>query len=190
MAMISLLMDADAFKVMTLFGISPGSRFNRKEIKEKTRLNNIPLDRALKAALASGVLERDGNYYSLNQEDEKSKELASLVSWQYKSMKSLPLDVYFLLTDFMGAASLERGIELYLFGSYSKLVYSKKSDVDIAVLCTKTTDKAALKKVVRKLEARYGKNIELHFFDKQSFHKSHKDPLVKDILKNGLRLIG
>ena len=188
MVMISLLMDAGAFKVLTLFGLSPGSRFNRKEIKEKTLLNNMPLDAALKNALASGVLKKSGNHYSLNTGDEKTMSLMSLVSSQYKSMKNLPLSVYFLLSELAGVAALERGVEIYLFGSYSKLVYSDKSDVDVAILTTKFTGKEGLRAAARKLGSKYGKAVELHFFEKHSFHKNHKDPLVKEILKNGTRL--
>lgn len=190
MPAISLLMDSGAFKVLTLFGISPGSRFNRGEIKEKTRLNNTPLDAALKKLMVSGVLERGGNYYSLNMENERTRDIALLVSGQYNAMKSLPLDVYFLVTDFMAAVSGERGIEVYLFGSYSKLVYSDKSDIDIAVLTQKSTGKESIKAVAKKLESRYGKRIELHLFDKRDFHKSRRDPLVKDIMKNGMKVIG
>lgn len=192
MVMISLLLDNEVFKILTLFGISPGSRFNRSEIKEKTRLNNIPLDNALKSLRASGLLERERNFYSLTLIDEKPRVLASIVSSQYKSMKSLPLDVYFLITDFMKVASKVKGIEVYLFGSYSKLVYSEKSDVDMAVLTVKTGKESvkAINAAARKLESKYNKKIELHFFNKWDFHKNLKDPLVKDIVRNGLKVLG
>ena len=32
-------------------------------------------------------------------------------------------------------------------------------------------------------------NIEIHYFSKNEFYKNKKDPLIKDILKNGVRVI-
>ena len=46
--MISYLFEKDIFKVLSLFGISPGSRFKRNEIKDKTLLYNVNLDKALR----------------------------------------------------------------------------------------------------------------------------------------------
>jgi len=85
--------------------------------------------------------------------------------------------------------SIIRGIEVYLFGSYSKLIYNEKSDVDIAILTSKTFDKKNIQKITQKLEIVYKKSIELHFFEKKLFYKNKKDPLVKEIMKNGVRII-
>lgn len=77
---------------------------------------------------------------------------------------------------------------MYLFGSYSKLIYNENSDVDIALVIT-SINEDIINKIVNKLEKKYDKKIELHIFDKQKFYKNKKDPLIKDIVKNGVRLI-
>ena len=41
---------------------------------------------------------------------------------------------------------------------------------------------------ISEIERVYRKTLEVHFF-RENFHKNKKDPLVKDILKNGVRLI-
>jgi len=186
--MISQLFSQDCFKVLSLFSLSPGSRFNRDEIKAKVLLNNVPLDAALARLLSSGVLVRVGNFYSLNFESDFAKVLVDLCRKQHKLLKELPLVVYYLLLDFVSALSSVKGVEVLLFGSYSKLVFTEKSDIDLAVLTIKRVDKVFFNGLVLKLEKVYGKNVEVHFFDKRSFLKSKKDPLVKDILKNGIRL--
>jgi len=174
---------------MSMFSLSPGSRFNRKEIKEKTRLNNVPLDKALLRLVSSGILKRDGNLYYLDFENNSTKTILEICSKQYRVLKELPFDVYLILVDLVSELSLYKEIEAYIFGSYSKLIYDEKSDIDIAILATKKTDKERLQKAVQKLEKLYVKGIETHFFDKRRFYKNKKDPLVKEIIKNGALII-
>jgi len=112
-----------------------------------------------------------------------------LISKQYTNLKELPFDVYLLLLDVTSEFSIVKGIEIYLFGSYSKLIFNENSDVDLAILTTDNLDKMKIKKKIRKMEKLYDKSIELHFFVKKLFYKNKKDPLVKEILKNGLKLI-
>ena len=187
--MIDLIFTKDCFKIVSLFSVSPGSRFNRKEIKEKILVNNVPLDFALSRLMYSKILKKEGNYYSLNFENFLVKVFIDLCKKQYSEMKELPLKVYFLILDFAEEIVKNKNIGAYLFGSYSKLIYTEKSDVDIAILSSTKINKSYLNKVFLKLEKKYEKNIEVHYFDKSSFYKNKKDPLVKDILKNGIRLV-
>lgn len=187
--MISQVFDHDTFKILSLFSMSPGSGFSRKEIKEKTRLNNVPLDKALAKLLSSMILVRERNYYSLNFNEPLSKDFIRICQLQHRKLKEIPFDVYLLLVDMVSDLSTEKGIEAFLFGSYSKLVYKKDSDVDIAILTVKRFDKKRIEKVIGKLEKTYGKGIEIHYFEKNEFYRNKKDQLVKSILKDGTRLI-
>ena len=186
--MISQIFDNNSFKVLALFALSPGSRFRRKEIKEKTRMNNIPLDSALSRLVSSGVVNKERNFYHINLENKHSEQIMNMISSQHKQLKSLPLDVYFLITDVVTELLPFKGTEIWLFGSYSKMIYKETSDIDIALL-ESDTDKEHIKKIFRRLEKQYGKKIEEHFFERDGFYKNKNDPLVKDILQNGTRLL-
>ena len=188
--MISLVLNQDAFKILTVFSLSPGSRFKRKELKELTRLNNVPLDKALLRLVSSGVLRKKGTY-SLNMENESTEVLMMLCSKQHIHLKRIPFKVYFLILDLVFQASLLKGVEIFLFGSYSKLVFSEKSDIDIAVLTLQNAKpiKGLLLALAEKLGKSYGKEVQLHFFDKKAFYSNKKDPLVSEIIRNGVRLI-
>ncbi|MBS3132080.1 nucleotidyltransferase domain-containing protein [Candidatus Woesearchaeota archaeon] len=70
----------------------------------------------------------------------------------------------------------------YLFDSYAKLVHNEKSDIDIAIVIEKGKNAEAAKKAARKAEARYGKAIELHFFEKKDL--KGKDSLISEIKRN------
>ncbi len=185
--MLSQIFTQDAFKILTLFSLSPGSRFRRRDIKEKTRLHNVPLDKALMRLLSSDILMREGNYYSVNFENPFSKKIIDILSSQYHRMKDLPLSVYFLLADIVYSLSAVKGLEVYLFGSYSKLIFRDDSDVDIAIVSEEKLKKGELN--VSRLEKTYGKVIEIHAFEKREFYRNKRDPLIKNILKDGIRLV-
>jgi predicted nucleotidyltransferase len=188
--MITQLFDKDIMAVLTVFSLSPGSRFRRKELKEKTRLNNVSLDNALTLLLNSGLIKKEKRLLSLNFDKENTRQVIALVSQEYKNLRELPLDVYFSVTGLVSFLDKLKGFEVYLFGSYAKLVFKEGSDIDVAIVSGRmdSKTKAKIGKATSKLESRYKTSIEVHYFTKK-FHKSKKDPLVKDILKNGIRLI-
>ena len=187
--MISLAFNQEVFKILTVFSLSPGSRFKRKELKELTLLNNVPLDKALLRLVGSGVLSKKGAYF-VNMESEHAETFIPLCAKQHAQLRRIPFNVYFLVLDFVFQASLLKGIELYLFGSYAKLVFSEKSDIDVAVLTLQGSSvKPALSALAEKLSKSHGKELQLHFFDKKGFYSSKKDPLVSEIIRNGIRLV-
>ena len=181
--MISCLFEKDVFKVLSLFGISLGSRFKRNEIKDKTLLYNINLDKALNKLINLNLLKKDKNYYQINFENEVKDKVFDLVIKEYKRLREIPFKVYLLLIDFLEGISKNKEIEAYLFGSYAKLIYKENSDIDIAVINEKVNAK-----FINKLERRYGLKIELHYFNRDEFYKNKKDPLIKEIIKNGVKL--
>ncbi len=183
--MISLIFEKDIFKVLTIFSLEPGARFKRADIKEKTLMNNVPLDNTLLKIVKSGFLKKEGKLYSVNFNDDTNKQILNNIQRQYKYLKEIPLNIYFLLIDFIYSLNLS-SIDIYLFGSYSKLIFKEGSDVDIAMVGAVKKD--IIGKIVRKLEKKYKKTIEIHHFDKENFYKNKSDPLVKDIIKNGVRL--
>lgn len=184
--MIVQVIVKDIAKILTVFSLSPGSRFNRNLIKEKTLLNNIPLDKSLNFLLQTGLIKKEKRLYSLDLNNRHCRKILELISAQYKELKEIPFKVYFVIVDLLHELSSYKQIELYLFGSYSKLIYTEKSDIDIALLSAK---KHNISKIVNKLEGRYNVSIEIHYFNQNEFYKNKKDPLIKDILNNGIKII-
>jgi len=182
------IFNKDIVEVLTVFCLSPGSKFLRREIKEKTKLNNVNLDNALNILLNSRLIKKNKRYIFLNLEE--SKLVVSLLSSEYKQLKELPLNVYFSIIELLFYLSKWKKVSVYLFGSYAKLIFHEKSDIDLAIIYDKliTEQKKELNKLISKIEKKHSTKIEPHFFGK-SFYKNKKDPLVKDILKNGVKLI-
>lgn len=181
-----LIFDKEVFKILTIFSLMPGGRFFRKELKEKTKMNNVTLDAALNILINARIIIKKGRYLSLNLEN--SKQILDIIKNNYKKLKELPINVYFSIIDFVSFISRFGNIEVYLFGSYSKLVYKDTSDIDIAIISTNNLNRKMLAKSIQKIEKRFNKAVEIHYFD-SNFYKNKKDPLVNDILKNGIKLI-
>ena len=54
--MILDLFNLDIGKILTLYSISPGSRYTRNELKEKTNLFNVSLDKPLSILLTNKMI--------------------------------------------------------------------------------------------------------------------------------------
>ncbi len=181
------MFDQRIVKILTIFSISPGSKFNRNELKKKTLLFNVPLDTALNILQNSKILIKKRKIYELNFENTSVKNIIEIANKDYKYLKELPLNVYFCILDFLLINEL-KDLEVYLFGSYAKLVYSNSSDIDLAVL-GKNVKEQKINIFINKLENKYSKKIEVHYFNKDNFYKNKTDPIVKDILRNGIKLV-
>lgn len=188
--MIISLFDRNIAGILLLFSISPGSKYYRNEIKEKTGMNNVPLDNTLAELLALDVLKLDGRLYSLNVDYNL---VMQIIEDSKKGLGGLPLKVQIEIVDFISDISKVGGVsKIILFGSYAKLIYSDKSDIDIALVIGDVRNKIKVEKKVEEIALRisdkYGKEIQIHFFSEGDL-KHKKDPLIKDILKNGRGLV-
>ncbi len=186
--MIAQIFDSNTFKILTVMSLSRGSRFQRKELKDRTRMNNVILDKTLQMLFNSGIIKKEGKYFAFNLENKYAKQISELLLQQYRELKELPLNAYFSISDAVSFLSRFK-LELFLFGSYSKLIFKETSDIDLAVISdTIGGHKKEISKNLQKIERKYGKTIELHYFG-SDFHKNRKDPIVSEILKNGIKLI-
>lgn len=182
--MITTLFNKNILKVLSFFVLSPGSKFNRYEIKENTKLNNLPLDNTLLILINSKILKRNKNLYYLNFENQYTKQIILLLDKEYKYLKEIPFKVYLALIDLTNEIINTKDVEVYLFGSYSKLIYKENSDIDVAIIDTNIKSG-----IIEKLEKKYNIQLEIHYFNKNEFYKNKKDPIIKDIIKNGVKLI-
>ena len=175
-------------KVLSVFATSPGSNLQRNKIQEFTGINNIVLDKTLTRLCNSKILKKQKRFYAFNNSSKEAKSILKKISEDYHKLKDLPLRIYSLLIDLVFEFIELKNIgEVILFGSYSKLVYTKNSDIDIAIISEKP-NKKEINNIIKKIKKRYNKKIEVHYF-KRNFYKNKKDPLVKEILRDGVKLI-
>ncbi len=179
--MISILFDKNIVKILTYFLISPGSRYTRKEIKEKTEMNNIPLDKTLTKVKVLKLINEKKKLYALNFNTEKNKEIFNIISNEYKYF-NIPYKVFNIIVKTAEKLSKYKSVKsAILFGSYAKLIQTENSDIDISIIMENMTKKQTDK--IKKEIGKLSKEIELHFFEEKDMKAD--DPLIKDILKNG-----
>ena len=92
------ILDKNLAKILSFFLISPGSKYNRKDIKEKTKMNNIPLDNALQRLLALKLINKNKQFYFLNFNIEENKNIFSIISDEYKYF-NISYQVFNILID-------------------------------------------------------------------------------------------
>lgn len=187
--MIINLIDRNPAKIILALASSPGRNFTRKELKEKSRMHNLPLDNALNFLTANKVIVKKKKIIYINLDNILVQQIIE----EIKKFKAIPLAVQYLLIDFILESSKISGIEsVFLFGSYSKLIFTEKSDVDIAVIFNEEKNIEVKKKKIflisKKLSKKYKKEIQEHIFQKD-FYKNKKDVFVKEILQQGIKLI-
>ena len=182
------IIDFDSFKVLSVFCISQGSKFQRNVLKDKTGIPNLILDRTLARLINLKILIKEKYLLSVNFSNFQALEIIKLLFERYSRFKQISLNEYFIISYFERDISFIKGIgEVYLFGSYAKLTFSEKSDIDIAIVAG-DFNKKIFQNLIKKLEEKYGKKFEIHYFSKE-FYNNRKDPLVKEILTHGIKLL-
>lgn len=187
--MMSNIFNKDAVKILSYLLISPGSKYTRNEIKEKTKMNNIPLDKTLTKLIILKILKKEKNLLMLNLGQEEAKEIIIKIKEDFKKL-NLPHNIFSTTLDISDKlAELKYIRKAILFGSYAKLIYSDNSDIDIAIILdVKVKNLNKLKKIIEKdinkISKKNKKEIELHFFNESDL-KHKEDALIKDILRNG-----
>jgi predicted nucleotidyltransferase len=187
--MILNLLNKNMVKILLYLAISPGSRYERKELKEKTQMNNVPLDETINKLISLKIIKQEKSLYSLNLELEQTKNIIELTKKEYNKF-NLTYKIFIILLEISEKLSKIKNIEsVILFGSYAKLIHTEKSDIDLAIILsdkikdTKIENKT--KKELEKISKKSKKIIEPHFFAKKEIKNNKSDPLIKEILKNG-----
>jgi predicted nucleotidyltransferase len=139
--------------------------------------------------IKNNILAKQKRLLSIYLEDRNAKAIIALAREEHVRFKEIPLKVYYLIMDFSRSVAVEKRVEqAYLFGSYSKLIYTEKSDVDLAIVLDENNVllEKSLKRLGQKLENKYKISLELHFFTKNEMKQ--KDKLISEILKNGVKI--
>ena len=75
------------------------------------------------------------------------------------------------------------------FGAKYITEWAKSLDVKKHLNRKKTKMLTEIKKEISKISKKIRKDIELHFFTEKEIKQNKKDPLIKDILKNGKKIL-
>lgn len=188
-----------AWKIVFVLSEAPGKAVSRKEIRNLTRLGNKVITKFLLVLEMFGVIIVHkigrGYYYKLNMNDAFARQLLEIVKLEKHELQSLDFVVLNILRDFVyeltniGIDNLHKVI---LFGSYAKRTFTSHSDIDVALLLEEKNpnDELLITEVVHRLNKRYNKEIQPHYYSLGEFEDlKKKDRLVQEIVKDGIVLV-
>ncbi len=176
-------------KLLCLFSQTPGKALTRKDIQQLTQLANNPLTESLTFLVNTSILLKQKRHYTLNFENDEVNNIIDFFSREKRKLKNLPYPIWLILFDL--SIKLTDKIapqNIYLFGSYAKLIAHEKSDIDIAIVIEKREPHIdfAIEKQVSILEKRFQKKIQIHLFDRKEFQQ--KTALTREILKDSIKI--
>lgn len=183
-----------AWRILALFGESPGAGFTRQDCRKHTKLGNKALSAALKRLVAFGILIKSKGQlslavYKLNQGNPYVRDLLSLLQRELTGLNHLPYSFGAIAREFSREVidSVDAHA-IYLFGSVAKGTYRDDSDIDFAVVLEDKTPSQdmILNTIADKLSRKSNRKI-------QCFPMTHdqmaKRGLAVEILKHGIRLV-
>lgn len=188
--------NKSVWRILTLFGESPGAGFTRQDLRNYTKLGNKALSFALKRLVAFGILTKSkGNLslavYKLNKENKYIEEILSMLQKERQDLNQLPYNFSIIIRELSREIidSVEV-LEIYLFGSVAKGTYRTDSDIDISVILKEKNPRTdmIIKNKVDKFSGRFKRKIQCFVLTKTEIENKKSD-LIKEILKHGIKII-
>jgi len=185
-----------AWRILILFGESPGAGFTRQDIRNHTKLGNKALSLALKRLTSFGVLVKRKEelplaVYKLNKDNKYYQDILNLLQKERQDLNHLPYYFSMIAREFSReAVDSVNVLSIYLFGSVAKGTYRDDSDIDFAVVLKEKNpkDDMAINMITDKLSERFRKKIQCFIIPEEQVSKK-RTKLVEEILKHGIKLV-
>jgi predicted nucleotidyltransferase len=185
-----------AWRILALYGESPGAGFTRQDLRNYTILGNKALSFALKRLISFGILTKTKGelplaVYKLNKENKYSQDILSLLAKERQDLNQLPHNFSMIAREFSReAVDSVNALSIYLFGSVAKGTYREDSDMDFAVVTKQKNpkDDMAINKVTDRLSERFKRKLQCFMITEEQLTKK-RTRLIEEILKHGIKLV-
>ena len=188
-----------SWRILFVLNEAPGKGVSRNEIKKIKKLGNKVLSKFLlileKFEVILKIKVGRAYYYKLNFNNPFVLNIIEIIKTEKKELNNLDVDTANVIREFVYELTnldLENISQIILFGSYAKRTYSERSDIDLALILKKKNlnNELLITEVLDKINKRFGVEIQPHYYTQVEFDKlKGKDRLVKEILKDGIRLV-
>lgn len=190
-----LLSYKSVWRILLLYSYAPGKGLYRDEIKKMSKLANMPLDMALNRLIQFGILIKGGRVYKIDNSNKYTEKIFDIINNIKKDLRGLSYNTILILHEFV-RSTLDIPFyikEMMLFGSRAKLIPAQDSDFDICIITREKDMKkeTELENTCEKIEKNFDVNFQLHFFTENEWSEGRKkkDPLIEEIIKDGVRLL-
>lgn len=188
--MISSIFSVKAnIKILKLFSLAPGKALSRKQIKELANLTNVSLDNALNKLNKEKIIAIEKRAIRLNLSNEKTSVILNIFKKESELLREIPYKIWLVLFEFSSSIEKTPFQKAFLFGSWAKHIARENSDIDIALINKEKNIKEEMlaEKIAEKLENKYKRKIQLHFFNEEEWEKA-KISLIKEIKKDAIEI--
>lgn len=188
-----------AWEIILLLSEAPGKVLTRKQIQEHTKIGNKVLVKFLMILEKFDIVQTTKrgrlHQYKLNVANQFTKSIVELTQIERRQLNAIYFGNAIVIREFiyeltnLDFANIER---IILFGSVAKHTAAIHSDIDIAIITKEPVtprEQILHTQVSGKLEKRFGKVIQVHYFTNDEFEKS-SSKLVQEIKTDGLVLVG
>ena len=180
----SILNNKTVWYFLILASYSPGSGYSRKEIKDITKLDNASLDKVLRKLIFHKIIKKEKRIIKMNFDNPETGMILDLLEQIKKKLNHPTYDLLLIITEFLHFIEFAEIDSIYLFGSHAKKTTSPNSDIDIAIF---SDEKLNLIKEEEKIEEKFGKELQLHYFKTEEL--KHRNKLIENILKDGVKIL-
>lgn len=186
------------WRILVVLAQAPGQGITKEEIKKITQLGGNSLFKSMNMLVKNDILNTKKfgkrTYYALNLDNRYSKLIAEVVALERREMNDMNQKIVVILREYIRKIfdTIDAGNinKVYVFGSIVKSSYNEKSDIDIAIITEKSLSVKQtinLEKISEKIEKRFGRKIQTHFFTKEEFNSKNK--LAEQVQRDGIKLI-
>ena len=185
----NFLGNKTAWKILRVMSEAPGKGITRREIREITRAGNFALSNSLKELERYRIIlkKKEGRreIFWLNSANPLVQHILNIFEWERTKLKNLQPSKVIFLAKIVEEVSKINPKSIILFGSHAKGIATEESDYDLCVIVPKKYRKNIMK--ICKLP----ENVQIHLFEEKEFErlKKEKDPLVEEIIRDGIELL-
>ena len=183
------------WRVLGVLADAPGQGITKEEIKGITKLGGNSLFNSVNVLLYNNLILKHKfgkkTYYKLNLNNKYIKYIIELIKSENADTNKLNPRILIILREYVRQILSLIDCEIYVFGSVVKSSYREDSDIDVAIITEKeitTKERIEIEKINEKIEKRFKREIQPHFFTKEEFAKS-KTTLVEQIHRDGIKLV-
>lgn len=184
------------WRIFSVLAQAPGQGITKEEIRKITKLGGNSLFKSMNVLLQNNLIlfSKFGkrSYYKLNLNNNYIKQVIEIINLEKQDTNNLNPKILIILREYARQIfSLIDLSEMYVFGSIVKNSYKEDSDVDVAIIAEKhisTKERIEIEKIEEKINNRFDREVQSHFFTKEEFAKS-KISLVEQIHRDGIKLI-
>lgn len=183
------------WRVLSVLAEAPGQGVTKEEIKKVTKLGGNSIFDSIIILLKNDMIisEKAGKktFYRMNMSNKYSRLASEIMQNERRDLNNMSLKIVTILREY--ARQIFDSIDVvsvYVFGSIVKGSYREDSDIDIAIITEKNIsakERLMLEKIGEKIEKRFGREIQPHFFTQKEFKA--EGGVVEQIKRDGIKLV-